>query len=211
MKKYTIILFVLPLLLSFYGCCCGGLGEFTEGIGDIAGGEVNSFTVNGLYFETPKSFKAIAAPAANDGINAPAFDTFFANEDGIIIRVRRDEMPMPGTSDSGTTVDMTTQTNLEMYVRTYAANATGGMNTGVIINGMEGELLANANATAGCYSSFPLSETQKEIQGADLEYVIFLSKAPNKVYIISAIYGTSDAITASLAIAAVQASVKIVE
>lgn len=211
MKKYTIIMLMLPVLTIFYGCCCGGLGEFTEGIGDLAEGDVESFTVSGLYFETPKGFKAIAAPAANDGISAPAFDTFLANEDGMIIRVRRDEMPMPGTSDGGITVDMTTQTNLEVYAQTYAANATGGMDTGIIINGMEEQLLEMANATAGCYSSFPLSETQKEIQGADLEYVIFLSKAPNKVYLISAIYGTSDAITASLAIASVQASVKIIE
>ncbi|MCP4228810.1 MAG: hypothetical protein GY771_01495 [bacterium] len=211
MRKYFIILFVLPLLLAFYGCCCGGLGEFAEGIGDIAGGDVETFNTSGLTFDTPRGFAAISSPAINNGIDAPAFDMFFANEDGIVIRVRRDEMPMPGTSDSGTTVDMTTQTNLEVYARTYAANATGGMNTGVIINGMDEQLLANANATAGCYSSFPLSETQKEIQGADLEYIIFLSRAPNKVYLVSMIYGTSEAISATLAIATLQASVKVVE
>ena len=211
MRKYTIILFALPLLLSFYGCCCGGLSEFTEGIGDIAGGDVNSYTVNGLYFETPKDFVEVTVPVEYDGINAPYFDTFLSNGDGVVIRVRRDEMPMPGTSDSGTTVDMTTQTNLEMYARSYAADTTGGMNTGVMINSMEDQLLTAANATAGCYSSFPLSETQKEGQAADLEYILFLSKAPNRVYLISTVYRTSEAMRASLAIAIVQSSVKIVE
>jgi hypothetical protein len=187
-KTGTLFL-TLTVALGTLGCC----GFCKETVGELTdGGDTATYSFDEISFELPPGFRELAGYSMPDG--APYFSDYVGNSDrSILVRYRRDEMEVPKKTETEVTVDMTTPANLHSYAWTYSLNATGAMDFSYDpITDMTAEELAGGGFTGGSFGLYELSPGQQEIQGYNYEFILFVSKAPNLVFLVSVVSKTDD-------------------
>lgn len=180
----------LTVALATLGCCgfCKDtVGELTGGGGDTA---THSF--DEISFELPAGYQELPGYSMLEG--APYFSDYISNADkSILVRYRRDEMDMPKKTETEVTVDMTTPSNLHSYAWTYSLNATGAMDFSYDpIDDMTADELARGGFTGGSFGLYELSPGRQEMQGYRYEFILFVSKAPNLVFLVSVLSKADD-------------------
>lgn len=187
MKTGTLFL-ALAVATGMLGCC----GFCKETVGELTGGDTATYSFDEISFELPGDYEELPGYPMPEG--APYFSDYISNDDrSILVRCRRDEMEMPKKTETEVTVDMTTPANLHSYAWTYSLNATGAMDFSYDpINDMTADELARGGFTGGSFGLYELSPGQQEIQGYRYEFILFVSKAPDLVFLISVLSKTDD-------------------
>lgn len=205
MKTGTLFL-TLTVALATLGCC----DLCKETVGELTGRGANTatFSFDEISFGLPDGYEGLPGYSMPEG--APYFSDYAGNSDkSILVRYRRDEMEVPKKTETEVTVDMTTPANLHSYAWTYSLNATGAMDFSYDpINDMAADELARGDFTGGSFGFYELSPQQKEIQGYDYEYIIFVSKAPNLVFLVSVVSKTDDPDTIEPVVSLIRETIK---
>jgi hypothetical protein len=187
-KTGTLFL-TFTVALTTLGCC----GFCKEAVGGLTGGDgTTTYSFDEISFELPGDYEEMPGYSMPEG--APYFSDYVGNDDkSILVRYRRDEMDMPKKTETEVTVDMTTPVSVHSYAWTYSLNATGAMDFSYDpIKDMGADELARGGFTGGSFGLYELSPGQQEIQGYRYEYVLFVSKAPNLVFLVSVVSKTGD-------------------
>ncbi|UCE26000.1 MAG: hypothetical protein JSW52_06430 [Candidatus Coatesbacteria bacterium] len=187
MKTGTFVVSSVVALMTL-GCC----GFCKDTVGELTGGGATTYSFNEITFELPGEYEELPGYSMPEG--APYFSDYVGNSDkSILVRYRRDEMDMPKKTETEITVDMTTPANLHSFAWTYSLNATGAMDFAYDpIEDMAADELARGGFTGGSFGFYELSPGQQEIQGYRYEYILFVSKAPNLVFLVSIVSKDDD-------------------
>lgn|GEM_PF-1490385 len=204
MKTGTLFL-TFTVALTMLGCC----GFCKETVGELTGGgDTATYSFDEISFELPGDYEELPGYSMPEG--APYFSDYVGNDDkSILVRYRRDEMGMPKKTETEITVDMTTPANLHSYAWTYSLNATGAMDFSYDpIDDMSADELTRGGFTGGSFGLYELSPGQQEIQGYDYEYIIFVSKSPNLVFLVSVVSKTDDTDTIEPVVSLIRETIK---
>jgi hypothetical protein len=205
MKTGTLFLTFIVTLATL-GCC----GFCKETVGELTGRGTNTvtFSFDEISFDLPDGYEELAGYSMPEG--APYFSDYVGNADmSVLVRYRRDEMEMPKKTETEVTVDMTTPANLHSFAWTYSLNATGAMDFSYDpIENMAADELARGDFTGGSFGFYELSPQQKETQGYGYEYIIFVSKTPNLVFLVSVVSKTKDPDTIEPVISLISETIK---
>jgi hypothetical protein len=205
MKTGTIFL-VFTAIIATLGCC----GFCKETVGELTGGggDTVTFSFDEISFDLPDGYEELAGYSMPEG--APYFSDYVGNADkSILVRYRRDELEMPKKTETEVTVDMTTPANLHSFAWTYSLNATGAMDFSYDpIDDMAADELARGDFTGGSFGFYELSPGQQEIQGYNYEFILFVSKAPNLVFLVSVVSKTDDPDTIEPVVSLIRETIK---